>query len=136
MNVARLNDDIRGSCTGRYKRWEVVGTSCDSEGSCHPVYGWVDYTETGYVDGEVSQGSTNVFVNGRSMARDGDTVNIHKNYAHSNHYDSLNITGVIVGGSNSVFCNGKKIARKEDIIQDSNCSIVINSGSENVLNNK
>lgn len=53
--------------------------------------------------GVLLQGSSNVFVNGRSMVRIGDAVQGHSPGVHSN--------PVMVQGSSSVFCNRTPVCR-------------------------
>lgn len=71
-----------------------------------------------------SQGSGNVFVNGISVHREGDSWNPHCCPDHGCH------TSVTASGSSSVFVNGKPIARIGDPVA---CGSTITQGSGNVF---
>lgn len=136
--VARIGDGITGICTGQYQQYEQTGTTpitTNPDGSTSggdPIYGWVTYAENGTVSGTITSGSSDVKANGKGIARVGDTVNIIKSYAHSNHLDSLNITGTISTGSSKHFANGKAITYIGCNVEADNCSITISSGSTDV----
>jgi len=54
--------------------------------------------------GKLIEGSSNVFVNGKSLVRKGDRVQSHGRANHSN--------SRMIQGSSNVFCNGKPVCRK------------------------
>lgn len=69
--------------------------------------------------GEITEGSENVFANGRQVARVGDAVFCEEHGAQT-----------ITSGSSSVFANGNGVARIGD---DVSCGATITSGSSNVI---
>lgn len=54
--------------------------------------------------GKLLEGSSNVFVNGKSLVRRGDRVQSHGRANHS--------AAKMVEGSSTVFCNGKPVCRR------------------------
>lgn len=127
MKIARIEDEVKGNCSGSYQYTKCSKDSCWTTTS----------SESGYITAKISQGSSNVFCNGKAVARVGDNVDIHKNYSHSGHFDSIDITGHIIDGSLTIFCNGKSIAWEKSKVKASDCSEVnISQGSNNVFINK
>lgn len=76
--------------------------------------------------GEIVSGSTNVFANGKPVARLSDST------VESDSCDSGN-TGVLSLGSSTVFINGRPAARVGDEISPHNGVAHISSGSTSVL---
>ncbi len=74
---------------------------------------------------DVMEGSPNVFVNGKPVARVGDKVNSHTDGLGSH-------DGSISQGSPNVFVNGKPKARRGDSVS---CGGTLVDGSSNVLVN-
>lgn len=70
------------------------------------------------------QGSENVFINGKSAGRKGDSYSTHGCTKHQPH------TGVILNGSSSVFINGKSAGRVGDQVS---CGGTVAIGSSNVF---
>lgn len=74
---------------------------------------------------DITEGSPNVFINGKPAVRVGDKV--------SNHTDGLGShDGSVSQGSSNVFVNGKAKVRKGDSVS---CGGTVVDGSSNVLVN-
>lgn len=93
------------------------------------------------IDGEINEGSSNIFVNGKAVAFSGaktlekDTFSVPAGWT----YDSGNHTnanGSVTGGSTTVFINGKPLARNGDsVLTHAGSTTKINEGSSNVFSN-
>jgi uncharacterized Zn-binding protein involved in type VI secretion len=73
------------------------------------------------------EGSYNVFINGRSVHRQGDKWSSH---ASTDPYKLPHFSQFLLKGSDSVFVNGKAIARTGDLIS---CGAIAEEGSDNVF---
>ena len=73
---------------------------------------------------ELSEGSDNVFINGKPAGRMGDAYPIHGCDEHAPHI------GVIAEGSGTVFINGKPAGRVDDPVS---CGGNVAEGSDNVF---
>lgn len=71
----------------------------------------------------ITEGSPNVFINGKPVARVGDPFAVHSCKVHPPHI------GHIASGSSNVFVNGKPVARVGDPVT---CGGSIAQGSDNV----
>jgi len=113
-------------------------------GACYGVltppsspYTYQDINAT--IDGEINEGSPNVFVNGKAVAFSGaktlekDTYTIPNGWTiESGNHTSAN--GSITRGSPSVFVNGKSLVRNSDaILTHADSTTKINEGSSNVF---
>ena len=75
------------------------------------------------VSGEFTEGSPNVFVNGKAVVRVGDSL--EHNCPHCG-------TGEASGGSSTVFANGQAVVREGDPVSYPGGSGTVNQGSSNV----
>ncbi|MDD1502586.1 PAAR domain-containing protein [Lysinibacillus sp. CNPSo 3705] len=95
----------------------------------------------GTIDGEVNEGSSNVFVNGKAVAFSGaktlekDTYTVPNGWTvESGNHTSAH--GSITRGSSTVFVNGKPLVRNGDsALTHANSTTKINEGSSNVFSN-
>ncbi|MEK5333453.1 PAAR domain-containing protein [Lysinibacillus sp. FSL W8-0992] len=93
------------------------------------------------IEGEISEGSTNVFVNGKEVAFSGAKTTERDDYQLPGgwSYDSgahTSTNGSVKNGSPTVFINGKPLARKSDSIEThAGSSAIITDGSSNVFAN-
>jgi uncharacterized Zn-binding protein involved in type VI secretion len=93
------------------------------------VYHWVDrHTGAGAIDGEISGGSTNVYINGLPACRVGDPT---KELDTCD--EGVWKTGSIAGGSSKVKINDKGASRKGDSVNTHTGSGSISAGSSNVF---
>ncbi|MGE7092058.1 PAAR domain-containing protein [Lysinibacillus sp. NPDC048646] len=91
------------------------------------------------IEGQINEGSSNVFVNGKEAVYSGaktsekDTYSVPSGWS----YDSgshTSATGSVTGGSSTVFVNGKPLARKSDKVTTHGGSTpTISEGSSNVF---
>lgn len=72
----------------------------------------------------ITDGSPNVFINGKPVAREGDPFAVHGCIVHAPHI------GYVASGSSTVFVNDKPIARVGDPVT---CGGNIAQGSDNVI---
>ncbi len=124
---SRREEETRGSLLGQKrlsesdkdlslaKQGKVVrfGDMCNQHG---------DYLQSPGIGG-----SSNLFVNGRPVHRQGDEWSQH---ASTDPYKLPHISQFLLKGSNSVFVNGKAIARTGDLIS---CGAIAEEGSDNVF---
>ncbi|MFJ5764236.1 PAAR domain-containing protein [Lysinibacillus sp. NPDC093210] len=93
------------------------------------------------IEGEISEGSTNVFVNGKEVTFSGAKTTERDDYQLPGgwSYDSgahTSTNGSVKNGSPTVFINGKPLARKSDAIEThAGSSSIITDGSSNVFAN-
>lgn len=93
------------------------------------------------IDGEITEGSANVFVNGKAVAFSGaktlekDTYTIPSGWTiESGNHTSAN--GSISAGSTTVFVNGKSLVRQNDpVVTHAGSKTIVNEGSSNVYSN-
>lgn len=93
------------------------------------------------IEGEINDGSSNVFIEGKAVAFNGSKTNEKDSYSLpsgwsyvSGSHSSAN--GSVTKGSTTVFANGKAIARKGDeVTTHANSKTTINEGSTTVFAN-
>lgn len=101
------------------------------------IYDFINAT----VAGEINEGSTNVFVNGKEVAFSGAKTSERDDYQLPGgwSYDSgahTSSNGSVKNGSTTVFINGKPLVRKGDAIEThAGSSAIISEGSSNVFAN-
>ncbi|MFJ6207297.1 PAAR domain-containing protein [Lysinibacillus sp. NPDC092081] len=115
-------------------------------GACYGVltppsspYTYQDINAT--IDGEINEGSPNVFVNGKAVAFSGaktlekDTYTVPNGWTtESGNHSSAN--GSIIKYSTTVFVNGKPLVRNGDsVLTHAGTTTKINEGSSNVFAN-
>lgn len=120
-NAARVGDSISGMTTGNHHCWQEPiydedGEIIDYRTVCSPP---------SPIAGNITSGSSNVYINGQKAAFVGSTT------SETDAYDTG--TGVVSSGSSKVYINGNRAARKDDTVTPHNGTASISSGSSNVF---
>lgn len=101
------------------------------------IYDYINAT----IEGEINEGSSNVFVNGKEVVFSGAKTTENDSYSLPDGwtYDSgahTNTNGSVTNGSPTVFVNGKPLGRKGDAIKThAGSNAIITEGSSNVFAN-
>lgn len=111
--IDKLTGDLSLKVSLTKKGVVRLGDMCNQHG---------DYPQSPCVEG-----SYNVFINGRSVHRQGDKWSSH---ASTDPYKLPHFSQFLLKGSDSVFVNGKAIARTGDLIS---CGAIAEEGSDNVF---
>ena len=131
--VSRVNDPLTTLSTSNSSYCVYtyyVSCNCDEYGcdSC-PRYSYSSAT----VNGKITTGSNNVFVNGIAMAHAGSTVATDAR-CPSSYEGSSSGDGSVTGGSSTVFVNGKAVAFKGSAYRaHTGDTSTISGGSNNVF---
>lgn len=136
-NGSKTNDVTTNDIN--YRRWNPCKTlSCDAEGNCTCVGGW-DYFSGGAstIHGTVVSSISNVYVNGKPLARLNDNVT-ETETPNVNGEPTSNHTGgtgkVTSGNSRNVYASGVLVATIGSTVKThSTPTTTIKDGSENVF---
>jgi uncharacterized Zn-binding protein involved in type VI secretion len=137
LNGSKTNDVNTNDIN--YRVWNSCKyLSCDSEGNCHCVGGW-DYYSGGSstIHGTVVASSSNVFVNGKPIARQNDNVT-ETETPHVPGEPVSNHTGgtgkITIGNTRNVYSGGQTIATVGSQVKThSTPYTTVKDGSSNVF---
>ena len=113
FNGSKTNDVVTNDIS--YRQWNPCKTRvCDDKGNCWCVGGWDSYSGgSSTISGTVVATSSNVFINGKSIAKQGDDVT-ETERPNVNGEPIANHTGgtgkVTIGNSRNVYSGGQSVA--------------------------
>ena len=146
INVKKSNPDTPERCDAGYGSDGQWYSGYWSGGVCYgsftPSQPQPDSTNQidATIEGEVNEGSSNVFIGGKEVAFNGAKTNEKDSYSLNGWtYVSgshTSASGSVTNGSSTVFVNGKAIARKGDTVRThASSNTTISEGSSTVVAN-